>query len=301
MNMQDIESIKYFLKSNPKHSIDIIDYSAHKTLEKKLKYDELVSKYGSLESLISVYKSQGITRLLIQKYKPNGTSNLRVDNPKEVALQNGENLVVHETANKSVAVQPTAAPAVSTYPTVVAPNQQQMFGLNGGFGMNAAEVISLHTKAQRYDELKETNQELKDKNRDLNREIDRLTDENRKLQTEQMFSKRSNELEIKSLKLEDKPALDPETSKALLEVAKNLIPALVQKQSSQVAMNPGMNAAQENLSEIKHSLVTLVRSPQFTDQQANDLVLLAIGQQNVTEFAREVSELVTKYNLKQMI
>ncbi len=141
MNMQDIESIKYFLKSNPKHSIDIIDYTAHRPLEKKLKHDELISKYGSLERLISVYKSKGITRLLIQKYKPNGTSNLRFDNPKEVALQNSEKMVVDETANRSVTVQPTVAPAVSNYSTTVGTNQQQMFGLNGGFGMNAAEVI----------------------------------------------------------------------------------------------------------------------------------------------------------------
>ena len=139
MNIQDIESIKYFLQSNPKHSIDVIDYELNKALEKKLKYADLLSKYGSLEELISLYRSKGVSRLFIQKFKPNGTSNLRVDKPRQVALENTKNLVVNETATNGARVEPTLAPAVSTYPTSVV-NQQQMLGMNGSFGMNSPFV-----------------------------------------------------------------------------------------------------------------------------------------------------------------
>ena len=300
MNIQDIESIKHFLESNPRHSIDVIDYEINRALEKKLKYSDLLSKYGSLEELISLYKSNGVSKLFIQKFKPNGTSNLRVDSPKQVTLEDTKNLVVNETATNRAIVEPTVAPAVSAYPTPVF-NQQQMLGLNGSFGMNAVEMISMHTKAQRFDELKDQNNELKETSRKLTRKIEELTDENRKLQTDLMFSKERNELEILKLKLEDKPAVDPETLKALLDVGKNIVPAIMQKQSASASVAPGMNASHANLSEIKRGLISMVSSKQFTDQQANDLVLLAIGKQHNTEFAKELSDLVVKYNLKELI
>ncbi|AUC13684.1 hypothetical protein BTO06_00335 [Tenacibaculum sp. SZ-18] len=300
MNIQDIESIKYFLKSNPKHSIDVIDYEINKALEKKLKYADLLSKYGSLEELISLYRSKGVSRLFIQKFKPNGTSNLRVDKPRQVALENTKNLVVNETATNGAIVEPTLAPAVSTYPTSVV-NQQQMLGMNGSFGMNASELISLHTKARILQELEKQNEELKETSKKLIRKNEELVDENRKLQTELMFSKERNELEILKLKLEDKPAIEPETLKALLDVGKNIVPAIIQKQSASASVTPGMNASYVNLSEIKQGLISMVSSKEFTDQQTNDLVLLAIGQQQNTEFAKELSDLVVKYNLKELI
>lgn len=288
---EKILEIEEYLKAHTKRSIDIIDKLSNTVIERKLTYSQIHSK-GGLEKIIESLKDKGYSTFRIQKFTPNGTSNLRNGASEEIKVTK-ENLVAQGVD------QGAQAPTTSYNQQQPMFNQQTPFGMGAAaFGMNAAQVIDMNIKAQRYDEIKDRNRELEDEVRALKQKNNVLEDEKRTIQTDLKFAQREKELDIKSLELKDKPPIDPQTAKELISLAT----VYMQNRGSMAQPTPpGMNASLNNLSEDKRGLINIIKSNKLTEEKAKELIYISIGVLNNAEFNQEVNSLITKYNLNDAV
>ncbi len=294
-NKQILE-IEDYLRINPSYSIDIRDRETNDLLYRKLTLAKLKEKAESLYVLLVASYQKGVSSFMIQKFKPNGTSNTKFELPYIIRTENKDSRSsVTETVQSATAIQPAVAPAVSHTATMYP--QQNGFGLNGVLGMNAVETVNLFAKSQRFEEIKTQNDELKEENRLLKREIEKLVNEKRELETDLKFAERDKSLELKQRDLAEKPAFSPE----MLSLLKEIAPVFLSKVSG--ANATGMNAAQptQQLSESKEGLISIVKAKEFTDAMAMNLIYIAIGMQNLKEFSEDLKEIIDKHNVKEFV
>ncbi|WP_299681114.1 bZIP transcription factor [uncultured Tenacibaculum sp.] len=295
---QYIDNFENYLKSNSKYSIDVRNHDDNTLLHRKLTFAKIKETGAvSLFELLTRYYNRGIKNFFIQKFKPNGTSHSKFEDPLIIkSVDKKSSSVVNETG-VNIVHQPAVATPVSSQSTNVAnnyPPTQNMFGMNAAaFGMNGMHLTNLMSKADRFDEKVELIGDQKEEIRRLRVKNDELESENRRLKTEVQFAQKEKELELKQLELKDKPILPPDTVTALMGVVGKLI-------ANKSAPVPGMAAPiQEKLSENKEALISLMKDVKFTDQLTQDLINVAIGKMNNQEFSIGLNNLLEKYNLNQ--
>ena len=293
-----IDNFENYLKSNSKYSIDVRNHDDNTLLHRKLTFAKIKETGAvSLYELLTRDYNRGVKNFFIQKFKPNGTSHAKYEEPLVIkSVDKKSSSVVNETGANTIDNQPAISPPVSFSPSTVTnhPATSNMFGMNAtAFGLNGMHLTNLMSKADRFDEKIELIGDQKEEIRRLRVKNDELEAENRKLQTEVQFAQKEKELELKQLELKDKPILPPETVSSLMGV----IGKLVANKSNPVS---GMAApVQEKLSENKEALISLMKDDKFSDQLTQDLINVAIGKMNNQEFSIGLNTLLEKYNLNQ--
>ncbi|MCF2875426.1 MULTISPECIES: hypothetical protein [unclassified Tenacibaculum] len=298
-----LEEIEAFLKSNPANSVDIFDYeNQNKKFYKKLSYADLQREGFSFKDLISQLHYTYTSNVLgVQKFKPNGTSNRKVDFVIRINNSTQNKMpeeVVHETAQGVSESQPTVTPPVSSsnYYPQNHNNMNTPGGMSAPMGMSMPEVVRLNVVEAKYESLKERYDDLKEKYNKQEKKVDDLDSENRKLKGVIEIADKVKEVALEKEKLNKKPIIDPDIIKSAFGMLGQYLP---NNPSAPVGMAaPDIT---EGLSENKKAFVHLIKSDNISDEFANQLSFLTVAMMRVAPFKTELEELIKKHNIKELI
>ncbi|WP_299106041.1 hypothetical protein [uncultured Tenacibaculum sp.] len=303
-----LEDIQDYLKSKPGYSIDVFDFETNQRYYNKLTIDRLKSEFESFADLIDHLNMTFNTTVIgIQRFKPNGSSNRRFGTTTQLKINRKDHTDLPKERMVSEAVKGApnnehiSAPAVSEQPP--APYQMQPpspFGMGSAFGMSMPDVMNLHTKSSKYDDLKEEHRELKEKNRKLEREKDELSLEIRQLKIDNQLAEKLKELALKEQALKDKPAIDPSVFNRLIDAAENVGATVMANKNGSA---PGMAApdSNEGLSQNKQDLIFVVKSDKVSDEMARELALIAVGFTQNAEFTTAVRKSIQDYKINELV
>ncbi|MFL0136439.1 hypothetical protein V2647_07780 [Tenacibaculum maritimum] len=302
--MEELSKIQDFLQENSDHRIDIFDYKTKQKFHRKLSYNNLLESNNTIQSLITnIHQTYNLSEIGIQKFKPNGSSKRKVGEP--IVIDSTIKVTIN-TQEKNILpkemFQKTEARAIESQPAIARPVsdfQSFNYGMNSPMGMGMPEVISLHTKAERYEELKEKNNDLRSDKRKLEREIDALTIENRELKTDLALADKKLDLEIKNIKSERKPILDPTITNGLLGVLKEVAPAMMASKIGATGMQ-GTETPKEELSDVKTVFFDFLKS-EMSDAMAEELLMVGVGLIKSKNFTEELRASIKKHNLENII
>ena len=287
----EIENIAAFLQKKEGYSIQIYDTSTGENIQTKLNQEDLVKKNTDLISYIyglgDVYPN--LDTIGIQKFRPNGNnSDMRYQFPLivKMPIKEMENQIANTNQSTMRHANQQITPVVSEAPHYPSQNGfTSPAGLMGAMGMSIPELVSLHTKAERYLDMKELNQELKGKNQKLEHRIEQLTIENGKQAASIELAGQKLDLELSKKEYEKRPAIDPKTMDKGMDMLTQILPSILAGKNPETPGLAGSENGQTALSEDKQGLISLVNSENFTDELALNLGLVAEGFMQDKEFS----------------
>ncbi|WP_272152170.1 hypothetical protein [Tenacibaculum aiptasiae] len=298
-----LEEIEAFLQSNPANSVDIFDYeNQNKKFYKKLSYADLQREGFSFKDLISQLHYNYTSNVLgVQKFKPNGTSNRKVDFVIRINNSTQNKMpeeVVHETAHSAIESQPTIAPPVSHSNNYLQNhnNMNTPGGMNAPMGMSVPEIVRLNVIASQYESLKKSYGDLERRYDKQEKKIDDLDSENRKLRGVIEIADQVKEVALEKEKLNKKPLIDPDIIKSAIGMFKNYLP-----NTPNATVGMAAPDITEGLSEDKKNFIHLIKSDNISDEFSNQLSYLTVAMIQVAPFKKELEELIKKHNIKDLI
>lgn len=272
MAIPQLNELFDWLKSNGNNRFEIYDYERKNTIEKCAGYEDLTSGGKSLEDYFIALADKGVKTVQIVQKKKNGSTYIRESCGLNYSLSTGAN---NNVAASGSPVYPGATPQQPQYPTGLG-------SPSSGFGLGFPEIMSMRSNADRYEEAKNENRELKAK-------VERLEAENRKLETECLTHK---------LGAESKPSA---VDKLVEGLASNpaALATLIQSFKGSPSANPGLNAPQDsNLSDTKKLVIETIKN--HTDENVTAAYyILAMAEQNNREFLQKYHNLLTEFNIIQ--
>lgn len=286
------------LSKHVNNVIEIFDSDTGKKIVSKINLEQITAINHDLDGYFEKLKveNNSVNTFGVQMYTANGSTHKRKGFPVMVIVNFAKKEMPKEEAEPgvSVATQTVVAPPVSHQYTNPFPANQ---GLMGSYGLSMPQVISLHTKAERYDDVKEQLFDTKDLLRKEREKNGLLTIDLRDAQSKLAVADQVKILAVQAQELNQKGLLDSPAVKELITQVGKLAPAILQAKG-----NIGLTGvSDEALSEEKIGLIDLIKDENFTDNVAMKLVYVAVGIQKVSLFEKELKILVEKHHIKNLI
>lgn len=251
-----------WLKKKPSHRLEVYDAVTEHPIDKSLSATEILSNFDNIEDYFSELEKNGHQKIAVQKARKHGNSQVRI------GLMNKYMLGVESQSVAASGSHAQASPAVQ---------QTNQAGL---MGMSMPQIMTLNTKAEKYDEEKSRAERLQNK-------YDALEKENK-------------DLERKNLRYELGVEAKPGALEKLLDtISEN--PELIQTaiQSLAAKKNQGLNApTKDELSQLKTSLVQVISQKEVTDDIA--LAAYHLINQSIsgnTEFIEAFKQILQNHKL----
>lgn len=303
-----LKSIKIYdhLSQHDNNVIEVYDSETQKVIIPKINLKGIKQKAEDLDTYFKLLDQQytEVKSFLVQLYTSNGSSYKRKGIPFSVSFEEPKKELPKEVAStgNNAAAKSVAAPPVNQHHTPIQTPQNfyPNNGLMGTMGLSMPEVISLKTKAERYDEVKDQLQTKKDELREEKSKNELLVIDLRKAQTDLAIAEQVKNLAVQTAELNSKGFMDSPGVKELISQLGKITPAIIQNQANNVGA--GLSGVETtNLSEEKEGLIDLIKSKQFTDQIAIELVYVAVGIQQNQKFSKELEDLIKKHKIKETI
>ncbi len=295
--VKEIKEIQDFLEQDPRRTITIYNNETEEKIVRKICLPQILESAENLEEYIKNLKHSNVNleEIAIDKYTSNGTSDRK----------RGLTVRLTTTSNNDLPMGGKEMGALATMPGIVAlpvsnhghqvhtpqihSNPTMSFGLNGG--LSIPQQISLFTKAERYDELKEQITDLKGEYRELKTENASLVLELR--QKDALLATSDKKLEYEMLKkdLEKKPMIDSKILEKGLDTITAIVPSMVQSKVE----TGGLTGAEDHFSEEKTRLLNAIRKPNCDDAICNNLALIYSKLRTNPKFVEELKILIEKY------
>lgn len=273
-----------WLKSTPGNRFEIYDVTKNKIIEKCASYLDLTKNGNTLEGYFTDLVEKGIDTVQIVRKKKNGSTYVRDGGC-------GINYNLSTEAKPNVAASgsqdfPGATPQLPLSP-------EGLMGAASSLGLGFPDLMSMNSRAEKYDESRTLVDKLTDKVDELQKDNNRLDKENIQL---------NNDLKREKEKREE--ALQKEPSKMdkfLDKLFENpeAIPHIAAAVTGKPAANPGLNAPQhKQVSETKSTVIDTIANPQITDKdvEASYYVLVQAASKN-EKFMQKYYQLLTDFNL----
>lgn len=306
-----VQEIQNYLQGHPRREIHVLDKSNNSSLSKNMTFKAITDTGATdlqsyLQKLNALHPQ--ISKFLVEVHQPNGVGRTKLKETLTINWEPDNSTFLGESssANGAGCDSPASTELLSQNNKSMNTDNPQFPVQNFGMGAAFQQQISLHTKAERYDELKEKNAELikkidrleeshKAKIKKLEGKNDTLYDELREANVRLKTAEEFKKLELLKKDIEKKPFIDPETAKAVLEQAGPVLAAFMQKGQMQQP-TAGLTGA-ENLSAVKKALVEEIYKESFTDDMANNLTnLYMVMLENNPIYNDQLVAIIQQYN-----
>ncbi len=301
--MQKTKTINEHLLKHQNNVIEIFDVETSSKIESKTNLEEILSASVDLDTYFQNLRSQypSVKTFGVQLYNSNGSTHKRKGFPVTVTFSDKKQMpkevasVGEITAAQSVAV----APIAQTIPTQQVHQFQQQPQQNQGmgFGMSMPQMIDLHTKAARYEDVLKQLYEARESLAEEKKSNSVLTIDLRKANADLAVADQVKTLAVQAQEMSQKGAMDNPAVLELISQIGKIAPSLIQAKTGGMA---GV-VHEEIYSDEKAGLIDLIKEEKFTDSMSMKLVYVAVGLQNIKEFDKELKELVEKHNIKNLI
>ncbi|MBL4669757.1 MAG: hypothetical protein JKY30_10910 [Flavobacteriales bacterium] len=313
--MLKTQSIFNHLSKHVNNAIEIYDPETTDQIVPKITLSQIENQAENLDVYFKDLgdKFIGINEFGVQLFNSNGSTYTRIGYPITVAINHSKKDMPKEVAStgKSATTQPEVAPPATQVPNYLTPDpahqmQQQApyfgnpnMGLMGASGLSMPDLISLHTKAERYTDIKEQLFDVKDLLRKESEKNGLLTIDLREAQSKLAVSQQVKDLAVQAAEMNNKGLMESQGFKEIIAQIGKIAPSLIQNQQP----GGGLAGAQqeENYSDDKTGLMNLIKDDNFSDQIAIKLVYVAIGLQKMPKFDTDLGTLVDKYKIKESV
>ncbi len=260
-----------WLQRNERNRFEIYDVGNEKVIQKCASYTDLTSGGNTLEQYFTGLFEKGISSIQIRQKKKNGSSWV----PEGCGVSYNYSLST-DAENNVAARGRSESPAATQQPY-----QPGLMGSPSNYGLGLPEIMNMRSNADRFEETRTENRELKAK-------LERLESENRKLETECLTYK---------LGADSKPSAVDKLVEAL---AANpaVIPSMIQSIKGG-GSNPGLNAPQlqeQGLTETQKMVIDAIKK--HPDQNVLTVYhLLHQAEQNNVGFLKKYNDLLIEFNI----
>ena len=299
--MLKTQKIHNHLSKHANNVIEIFDTDTEDKIVSKINLSQLESQAENLDAYFKNLhdKYDHVKTFGVQLFSSNGTTHKRTGYPISVAFNHTQKEMPKEVANpgssataQEVVARPVLqAPQTNPMQQVPVPNfGNTNNGLMGSMGLSMPQIISLHTKAERYSDVKEQLLDVKELLRKEREKNEVLTIDLRKSESIIAVAEQVKTLAVQAAEMKNKGLMESAGFKEIISQIGNIAPSLIQNQQ------PGGGLAgvlpDETFSDDKMGLIELIKDHNFSDAIAIQLVYVAIGLQNMPKFGNELKTLV---------
>ena len=273
MAQPQLHEIFEWLKRSDANRVEIYNLQTGQTIENCISYQDMTAGGSTPEEYITRLLGKGVEIIQFQKKRKNGSSWKREECGWSYNLSTEDNVA----ASGQSASSGRATPQQNPYPS------NGLGSPSAGFGLGFPEIMTMRSQADRYDETKTENRELKAK-------IERLERENRTLETENLQYKFGADSKPSAVdKLVEGLASNPAAIASMIQSFKGA-PA-----------NPGLNApVTPKLSDTKEMVVDTISNQHVSDEHVTAAYYVLVqAAQNNQKFMEKYHQLLTDFNLIQ--
>lgn len=318
-----VKEIHNYLQGHPRREILVLDKDTNVPLSERVSLNAITQTGAAnlqvfLQQLNASYPTT--KNMLVQVYQPNGVGRSKLKETLNINWEPGNNTFLGESSSAK------GVGGDSPAPTELIPQNNKSMNTDNpqfpvqNFGMGAAfhQQISLYTKAERYDELKEKNAELLkkvdkiedeakqklkkledeyvEKLKKLNLKNDDLHVELREAKSDLKLANDRKDFELLKKDLDKKPLIDPEVVRMAIEQGGPILAAVMSKGQMPQQVTSGLTGA-ENLSEVKKALVEEIYKETFSDEMATNLTnLYMVLLENNPLYNTQLTAVINQYN-----
>ncbi|SEA12899.1 hypothetical protein [Bizionia paragorgiae] len=297
--MREYEQLKSHLSKNERNFVDVLDYDTQQYIDKGLYKSVLEKKHNGLENYLTKLVSSGERNLQFYQRRSNGSGSqlagpvlqmtLKPQQPEEPIQQPMYNQSQPQALHGAQQGLPTNTSAAEMF------LREKLVDVRERY---TEKIKDLNERIEELktdlDEYKSTCKSFRNKNDDLQSQVNLFEREKAMLTRQFEFEK---QVALKEAESNQKGILDSETGQLLLTEGLGFVSQLAMKQQ---ATTPGLNAPQQPQasSQIKLALLGVVNQEAFNDGLCETVLNTIAGLTQNEEFKTDLDKLLQQYELK---